>query len=164
MGKNYKIEYKFQSKRLNSDIKELALKYWESRNFKCQLKPHSLIGKRGSIYGNLTSYNMSKLICDLQVEFINDNFINVVFIVNGKFQDIVETNLWDFKLEQIFFQRGLNKLPMPDFLSDYLKYRKKSALIWTFSLMLKGRNIPQDLMGKLERLTDGEKLPTVEIL
>ena len=164
MGENYKIKYDFQLISEKTNIKELSLEYWKSRKFKCDIKSNEIIGNRGNVWGNLTSFNMTNLICNLHVDFKNQKHVHAELFINGKFQDITDVNLWDFKLELILFHRTLNELSFPDFMTEYNKHRKKSALKWSFSLMLKGRELTNELKEKLERLTEGENLPIVEIV
>ena len=162
MGENFKITYDFQLLSEKTNIKELSIDYWQSRKFKCHLNPNQIIGKRGSTWGNLTSFDMTNLICNLRVDFTNEKQVRAELFITGKFQDITEVNLWDFKLELILFQRTLNELSFPDFMTKYKNHRKKSALKWSFSLMLKGRELTSELKEKLEKLTDGENSPIVE--
>jgi hypothetical protein len=163
MGENFKITYDFQLSSEKTNIKEVSLDYWKNRKFKCDLEANEITGKRGTTWGNLTSFDMTNLICKLRVEFRNEKHVRAELFVNGKFQDITEVNLWDFKLELILFHRTLNELSFPDFMTEYKNHRKKSALKWSFTLMLKGRELTTELKEKLVKLTDGEELPVVEI-
>ena len=69
MSKFYRIRYRFPIDNISDEIEKVSLNYWESRHFKCQLIDKKIFGKRGTTLGNLFSYDMTKLICDLQVEF-----------------------------------------------------------------------------------------------
>ncbi len=106
---------------------------------------------------------MTNLICKLRVDFRKEKHVRAELFVTGKFQDITDVNLWAFKLELILFHRSLNELAFPDFMNEYKNQRKKSALKWSFTLMLKGRELTTELKEKLEKLTEGEDLPVVEI-
>jgi len=160
----YKISYEFKSTSSHNEIRESVLRYWVSRNFNCHFESNKLYGKRGSLMGNLTSFDMTKLICDLQVVFKENNCVYTELFVDGKLQDITEINLWDFKLELISFHRNINNLPKPDFLAEYLDFKKTSDYVWFFSLSLLGRKLTKDLKTKLEKLTDRERFPIAEIL
>lgn len=164
MGEDYKIKYQFGFDNESINIKDLSLNYWESRNFKCRMNNNKLTGKRGNIFGNLFSFDMTKLICDLNVEFLDDKKVIVEFIVHGKFQDITEVNLADFKLEMLLFPKIIQNIPPPDFLLDFVKYRKTSNLKWTFTLMTKGRKLSDDFEKKLELLSDGNEFPSVDVM
>jgi len=164
MGKNYKIHYEFEIKSNKKNYEDGIIQYWKSRNFEFEDKSDSYNGKRGSIIGNLFSFDMSKLISDLKIVVKENKKIITDLILNTQFQDITEVNLWDLKLELIMFQRFINDLPQPDFLDDFIKFKNKSAILWTFTITAAGRNISQDLKEKLESLCDGENLPIVEIL
>lgn len=163
MGENFKITYDFQLLSEKANITELSLDYWENRKFRCDLNSNEITGKRGSSWGNLTSFDMTNLICKLRVDFRNEKHVRAELFVTGKFQDITDVNLWAFKLELILFHRTLNELAFPDFMNEYKNQRKKSALKWSFTLMLKGRELTTELKEKLEKLTEGEDLPVVEI-
>ena len=163
MGENFKITYDFQLLSEKANIKELSLDYWKNRKFKCDLNSNQITGKRGSTWGNLTSFDMTNLICNLRVDFTNEKHVRAELFVTGKFQDITEVNLWAFKLELILFHRTLNELSFPDFMTEYKNHRKKSALKWSFTLMLKGRELTAELKEKLEKLTEGEALPVVKV-
>lgn len=159
MGENIKITYDFQLTSEKTNIKDLSLDYWKAKKFKCDIDSNSIKGKRGNILGNLTSFDMTNLICKLNVDFRNEKRIHTELHINGKFQDITDINLWDFKLELILFHRMLNDLSFPDFMNEYKNHRKKSALKWSFTFMLKGRELTSELKEKLEELTEGEALP-----
>lgn len=164
MGKNYKITYDFHLASEKTNVKELSLEYWKSRKFKCNLNSNVIIGERGNVWGNLISFDMTNLICKLNVDFKNQKHVHTELFINGKFQDITDINLWDFKLELILFHRTLNELSFPpDVMTEYIKHRDKSELKWFFTIMLKGRELTPDLKEKLEKLTEGENLPIVEI-
>ena len=164
MGKNYKIHYEFDIKSNQKKIEEVTKEYWHSRDFQFEEKQDVIYGKRGSISGNLFSFDMSKLICDLYINIKDNKRISIDLILNTQYQDITEVNLWDLKLEILMFQRFVNDLPKPDFLDEFIKFRNKSAILWTFTITLAGRNISSDLKGKLEKLTEGEALPIVELI
>lgn len=164
MGEDYKLKYEFEFDNESINIKDISLNYWESRYFKCRINNNKLTGKRGNIMGNLFSFNMTKLMCDLNVEFLNDKKVIVELIVHGKFQDITEVNLADFKLEMLLYPKTIQNIPPPDFLSDFVKYRKTANLKWTFSLMTKGRKLSDDFETKLELLSDGNEIPSVDVI
>lgn len=164
VGTNYNITYEFKLSPDVENIKIRSIKYWESRKFKCNASIDKITGRRGNYFGNLTSFNMTKLICKLCVVLCDKKRIRTELFINGKFQDITNVNLWDFKLELILFHRYLNNLPFPDFMTDYKKYRRNSALKWTYTLMEKGRDLNAELKEKLEGLTEGECIPVVEVV
>lgn len=161
MGEKYKIEYEFTFENESINIEDLSLEYWQSRNFKCQINQNKLTGKRGNIFGNLFSFDMTKLICDLIVEFREKNKIYVEFIVNGKFQDITDVNLADFKLEMLLYPKAIQNIPPPEFLTDFVKFREKEALKWTFTFMIKGRRLADNFKKEMEILAEGNDLPRV---
>ena len=105
---------------------------------------------------------MTKLICELRVEFLENN-ISVEFLVNGKFQDITDVNLASFEIEQLLFPYYLKNESNPEFLNKFMVYNKKSAIKWTFSLTTLGRNLSDELKTKIESLANGNDYPKVEI-
>jgi len=48
-------------------------------------------------------------------------------------------------------------------MTEYKNPRKKYAMKWSFTFMLKRRELIIELKEKIEKLTDGENLPVVEI-
>ena len=160
---NYRIKYTFPIDQRVIELMDNSDRYWSSRGFNCEQKSTSIIGKRGSSIGNLTSFDMTKLICELVVDFSEDNYMTAELLVNGKFQDITEINLWDFKLELILFEYSIKEMDYPDFLSEYKKKRKNAAIKWSFTMMMRGRDFSTDLKDKLEGLTESNQLLSVEI-
>ncbi len=162
MSKFYRIRYRFPIDNISDEIEKVSLNYWESRHFKCQLIDKKIFGKRGTTLGNLFSYDMTKLICDLQVEF-EENSISIELLVDGKFQDITEVNLASFQIEQLLFPYYLKNIPTPSFLSEFLKFRNQSAIKWKFSFMSLGRNLSDDLKVNIKTLANGNEFPKVEV-
>ena len=161
---NYRIKYTFAIKQRGIEALDKSDRYWSTRGFNCKQNSTSISGKRGSSIGNLTSFNMTKLICELDVDFSDDNYVTTELLVNGKFQDITEINLWDFKLELILFEYSIKGMDYPDFLSEYAKKRKTAAIKWSFTMMMRGRDFSTDLKDKLDGLTESNQPPSVEIL
>jgi hypothetical protein len=159
----YKIEYTFPLNQSSIDLIDPSEDYWKTRGFDCLRNNEIILGKRGSSVGNLTSFNMSKLICDLHVDLSNVKAIKAELFVNGKYQDITEINLWDFKLELILFEYSIKGIEYPDFLTEYNKKRRFAAFKWSFSMMMKGRDFSNELKSKIEGLTKGNPPPLVEI-
>lgn len=57
----------------NQDVKQQIISFWSARGFSfSQESGDTIVGTRGSIWGNLTSFDMSKLISTLTVS-INDS-------------------------------------------------------------------------------------------
>ena len=162
MSKIYRIRYNFSIENMNENVISKSIEYWESRRFKCQKENKKIVGRRGNTLGNLFSFDMTKLICELRVEFLENN-ISVEFLVNGKFQDITDVNLASFEIEQLLFPYYLKNEPSPEFLDEFMIFRNKSAIKWTFSLTALGRNISDELKTKIESLANGNELPKVEI-
>ncbi len=160
----YRIKYSFPIDERGIELMDNSDRYWSSRGFDCEQKSSSIIGKRGSSFGNLTAFDMTKLICGLDVNLSDNNTMTAELLVNGKFQDITEINLWDFKLELILFEYSIKKMDYPDFLSEYSKKRKTAAIKWSFTMMKKGRDFPMDLKDKLEGLVKSNQPPSVEVL
>jgi hypothetical protein len=63
----YRITYSFSIDNRGVELMDDSEQYWSSRGFDCKQKDSTIIGKRGSSFGNLTSFNMTKLICGLDV-------------------------------------------------------------------------------------------------
>lgn len=160
----YRIKYSFTIDENGLDLMENSNRYWSTRGFDCKRRSASIIGKRGSSLGNLTSFNMTKLICDLDVNLSENNTVTTELLVDAKFQDITEINLWDFKLELILYEYSLKDINYPDFLSEYTKKRNNAAIKWSFTMMMRGRDFSPDLKNKLEGLVRSNQAPSVEVI
>ncbi len=161
---NYRIKYSFPIDQQSVELIDKSERYWRARGFNCEQESNSINGKRGSSIGNLTSFNMTKLICGLDVNLSNNDTVTAELFVNGKFQDITEINLWDFKLELILYEYSLKGIDYPDFLTVYSKKRKTAAVKWSFTMTIKGRDFPKDLNDKLEGLVISNQPPSVEVI
>lgn len=137
MSKLYRIRYKFSFENINDDIINKSIEYWESRKFKYQYKNKEIVGNRGNTFGNLFSFDMTKLICKLQVEFLENN-ISVEFTINSKFQILTDVNLASFKIEQLLFPYYLKNERYPEFLYEFMTFNNDSAVKWVASFMVLG--------------------------
>jgi len=113
------------------------IKFWESRGIKFEnLKSEILIGKRGSILGNLTSFNMQKIITKITIKKLNEKQIELTIDVATIFQHITESNAEYWKLEiKTFIEYLANNKLLLDVWVDYAKRAKKSNIKWVFSII-----------------------------
>ncbi len=73
--------------------KQKALDFWGRRGVTLsETSAHTLTGERGNIIGNLTSFDMSKLIARLAVTVSTQNEVRCVLDVNTVMQSITEYN------------------------------------------------------------------------
>ena len=102
MGRNGKVEVRkaFALQDWTEGEKGRVIAYWEERGFVfAETAGDTLIARRGSLWGNLTSFNMSKLIADLEITRTRPDAIECVMTVSTFAQGITEWNQAYWKLE-----------------------------------------------------------------
>lgn len=119
-------------------MKKQIVSFWESRNIKFQnISENEFIGKRGSIIGNLFSYNMQNLITKLSVRIINTNEIICELDIKTIFQQITNWNKEYWQLELDTFETYLlNNDLLENNWEEYYKRSKKLNIIWTICLVI----------------------------
>ena len=107
-------------------LKEHIVAFWEARGFRFD-DPDArvLIATRGSLWGNCTSFDMSKLITRLEVRYLDTSEIECVMNVNTVFQIITPWNKEHWRLEMDTFE---NWFLIGDELQDeWQQYRRNSS-------------------------------------
>lgn len=155
------VIYRFKSDKWDESVVSRARAYWESVGFSCEAEPEQGIrGWRGSLWENLTSFDMKRLVCSLDVRRETDGTIHSILAVNSVFQQLTEWNLADFQLEQLSFRRVLLGLPLPD-LSAFRLADRNAKIAWIVSLMRLGRRLPPSYVRLLQELSDGADAPII---
>lgn len=84
------------------------IKYWKTRGFKFQLNDNGFSeGKRGNLLGNLTAFNMKRIMATVIIYEKDSETLSVVLDVNTIFQILTKTNIEFFELELETFERSL---------------------------------------------------------
>jgi|GEM_PF-2330059 len=151
----YYFRYRFAIDNWNDELLNLSQQYWKKRKFKCEQTDLTQIkGKRGGLWGNFTSFDMKKMLCDLSVKVDANNFVDCQLEIDSIGQSFTEWNIMDFELELIFFQNALLGIKKPEYMHEYIKYRKNANIFWSFSLGLLGSRLSTNLKEKLTILTE----------
>lgn len=130
---------KFQVNK-NVDTEEAIISFWENRNMKIIRKSETCFeGKRGSLVGNLLSYDMGKLITKLSIKINEDNEINSELIPNTIGQYITKWNKEYWKLELDTFESVLlNNDYKEDEWVEYKKSIRGKNMLWTVGSFIMG--------------------------
>ena len=143
---NIKIEKLFEIPFWDEFVKFNLVRFWTNRGIKFdQITDTILTGKRGNLFGNFISFDMSKLMSKLVITVSPENEIHCVLDVDTFMQKITEYNLAWFDLEMDTFQSYMMDFDEQDerwtrFDANY----KKAAWIWSLSLGIHGDKIPPE--------------------
>jgi hypothetical protein len=120
--------------------------YWRSRGMKfANTRGPVLEARRGSILGNLFSFDMSKLLTRLTISETSTSHVEAVRDVDSRYQQITEWNheYWRLELET-FESVVLRGDHQEERWRHFLKANRKAAIEWTATLGSKGHDIPPD--------------------
>jgi hypothetical protein len=121
-----------------------AIAYWESRGFRCAtVGADRLVGRRGSWWGNVSSFDVHRLVCDVDVRREGARGWSVRLLLEGAFQYLTEWDLGALALETLLFRRALLGLPPPPELDRYRKETRRAAVVGSLSLSLLGTRLPK---------------------
>ena len=155
-----KIEYRFDTFLWDESSIEKSIKYWEENRFQCRrTNALGIEGKRGSIWGNLVSFDMTKLICDLDLTFSHPKTIKVSFNLNTFGQIITGWNMAFLQLEMLLFRRHLLNLTNCQVPDEFKSDRRKAAICWSISFAQFGNKLKPKWQRVLRELADDTELP-----
>lgn len=103
----------------------------------------NLQGRRGSLWGNMTSFDMGKLRAQLTVSRTGSTEIECVLDVDTRYQDITEWNKAYWHLEMDTLESYLLRGDLRE--DEWQKFQRSSraaAWQWTLSLTQRGRKMP----------------------
>ena len=99
---------------------DTAIAYWESRGFRCaRADADRVVGRRGNWKGNLFSFEIERLVCDLDLRRESARAWSIRLLLEGAFQVLTEWNVGELMLEPLLFRRALLGLPTPPQLERY---------------------------------------------
>lgn len=130
--------------RWDGEQRRRAIQFWMDRGFRFrQADSDPLVARRGSLWGNLTSYDMGKLAATLTIECKSPDAIECVMVVNTVFQDITEWNQAYWQLEMESFESWLLHGDKKEAeWSEFLNGSRRAAIEWTLSCGRFGRKMP----------------------
>jgi hypothetical protein len=103
------ITKKINIPKMNDESKNKMVEFWEKRGvIFTNSSDKELYGKRGSLLGNLFSYNMSKLIATLRIVEQGDNEVICELIINTFMQYVTPWNKEYWALELETFESEMN--------------------------------------------------------
>ena len=142
---------------------ETAVAYWESRGFRCATTgTDRIVGRRGNWMGNLLSFDVRRLVCDLDVRRDGLRGWSVRILLEGAFQILTEWNIGELVLEPLLFRRALLGLPTPPDLARYQAATRRAAVVNSLSLTLAGGRLPEFWRQLFRQLAAPHEPPTVE--
>ena len=102
-----------------------------------------VIGRRGNWAGNLFSFDVERLVCDLDLRRESERAWSVRLLLEGAFQVLTEWNIGELMLEPMMFRRALLGLPAPPDLGRYREATRRASVASSLSLTLLGRRLPE---------------------
>jgi len=139
----------------DASARRRAAEYWHRRGFEDARAADgdSLIGSRGSWFGNLTSFDMTKLRARLEVVPMTPQSVTVTLHVETFGQVITEWNRAVLRLEVCEFAHVVNGAG--DLQAVWTRFRgddRKASWNWGFSLGVRGSMLSDDWGGVIDRL------------
>jgi hypothetical protein len=128
----------------DEQVRQKVIGFWQGRGITFREVTDSLLsGHRGSFWGNLTSYDMSKLLADLTIRKTKANEISCQLDVDTCGQDITEWNkaYWQLELDTLesYLLYGDQKT---EEWKQFLRNSRAAAWQWSLSLTWLGRKMP----------------------
>jgi hypothetical protein len=142
---------------------ETVVPYWESRGFRCgQAGEDRVVGRRGTWMGNLFSFDVQRLVCDLDVRRAGMRGWSIQMLLEGAFQVLTEWNLGELVLEPLLFRRALLGLPPPPALARFREATRRASVVSSLSLTLAGGRLPEFWRQLFRQLAAPYDPPIVE--
>jgi hypothetical protein len=140
------IEKTFQIPSWNEFARFKMIDFWSRRRVKfSDTFGNVLIGRRGNLLGNITSFDMSKLISKLTITVSTEHEVHCVLKVNTVMQIITEYNRAWWNLEMETFESYLLQSDEQDERWEKFEVNnKKAAIVWTLTSGLIGNKIPPE--------------------
>jgi len=140
-----------------------AVAFWESRGFRCgEAGTDHVVGRRGGWFGNLFSFDLQRLVCDLDLRRDADRRWSVQLLLEGAFQILTEWNLGELVLEPLLFRRAMLGLPPPPDLQRYREATRRASVVSSLSLTMLGGRLPEFWRQLFRQLAAPYDPPIVE--
>ena len=145
MNNSLQVVKTFQVPVWDEQAKKKFINFWQGRGVTFnEVTEKHLKGRRGSLWGNMTSYDMSKLLADLTISQIAPHEISCQLDVDTRGQDITEWNEGYWRLEMDTLESYLLCGDQKE--AEWQQFRKDSraaAWQWSLSLTWLGRKMPR---------------------
>ena len=140
-----------------------AVAFWESRGFRCgEAGTDHVVGRRGDWFGNLFSFDLQRLVCDLDLRRDAARGWSVQLLLEGAFQILTEWNLGELVLEPLLFRRAMLGLPPPPDLQRYRDATRRASVVSSLSLTMLGGRLPEFWRQLFRQLAAPYDPPIVE--
>lgn len=138
-----KITKKFSIEKFDDSTHQLITSFWENRKIKFNdISETFYEGNRGDAWGNITSFDMSKLITQLNISRDDNNEINCELNIKTFGQFITKLNREFWKLELDTFESVLLKNDYKEIeWTEYKKLKVKSDMKWKIFCFIMGVSI-----------------------
>lgn len=128
----------------NEDIKQKIISFWENRRVVFYATDgDKLEGKRGNIWGNLTSFDMSKLMTKLTISRASPVDFTCSMHVNTIMQDITEWNkaYWQYEMDTLESWLLHDDMKVNEW-EEYSSGAREASVKWVVSGRSAGRKFP----------------------
>jgi hypothetical protein len=140
-----------------------AIAFWEGRGFRCgEAGADRVVGRRGGWLGNLFSFDVERLVCDLDLRRDPPRRWSVRLLVEGAFQYFTEWNRGELVLEPLLFRRALLGLPTPPELGRFRAATRRATVASALSFTILGRRLPAFWRQLFRELAAPYETPVVE--
>jgi len=140
-----------------------AVAWWEARGFRCaRTGPDRVVGRRGGWLGNLFSFDVQRLICDLDLRREGARAWSITLLLEGAFQYFTEWNLGELVIEPLLFRRAMLGLPMPPDLARYRSATRRASVVSALTLTIAGKRLPEFWRQLFRQLAAPYDPPVVE--
>jgi len=142
---------------------DTAVAFWEARGFRCGTAgAERVVGRRGDWFGNLFSFDVNRLVCDLDLRRDGERAWSIQLLLEGAFQYFTEWNLAELSLEPLLFRRALLGLPAPPDLARYRAAARRASVVSALSLTIAGKRLPEFWRQLFRQLAAPYEPPVVE--
>jgi hypothetical protein len=142
---------------------DAAVAWWQGRGFRCgRAGADRVVGRRGRWLGNLFSFDVQRLVCDLDLRCDGAGAWSVTLLLEGAFQYFTDWNLGELALEPLLFRRALLGLPPPADLARYHAATRRASVVSALSLTMAGKRLPEFWRQLFRQLAAPYEPPVVE--
>ncbi len=145
----------------DDNIAKVAVAYLQSRRFlDAQVSPELIIiGSRGNWIGNLTSFDMTKLITTVRISSCEVGTIVVELDINTFGQQITEWNAAVWRLEIVELHRVICGLDRIDNIwKQFGRDASWSYVKWAVTLMIGGQHLPETWETEISSLENFQSI------
>ena len=142
--KTFRVSKTIRLPQWDEQTKQKVIDFWQGRGIHfSDTRTDVLRGRRGSLWGNLTSFDMSKLVAHLTISASSPALLECVMEIDGRYQDLTDWNeaYWHLEMETLesYLLTGDQKGP------EWRQFQRDSraaAWQWSLSGTKLGRKLP----------------------